>query len=218
MYVPVSFAPPDDASLFEAIERYSFAVLVSETGGELVASHLPLLLDRTRGERGTLLGHMARANDQWKSAAGQPVLAIFSGPHVYISPAWYEAQQVVPTWNYVAVHAYGTLELIEDPAEAEQLLHKTIETYERGMPRPWQLDESPEWTQKLVAQIVAFRIPIERLEGKWKLNQNHSAERREKVIGALERQGDENAREVAGLMRINDQAPSIKLQTNPKSE
>ena len=201
MYVPSSFASPSDASLYEAIERYSFAALVTGSGGELVASHLPLLLDRTRGERGMLLGHMARANNQWKSAADQPVLAIFSGPHAYISPAWYEAPQVVPTWNYVAVHAYGRLELIEDPAQAEQLLRKTIETYERGMPRPWQLDESPEWTQKLVAQIVAFRIPIDRLEGKWKLNQNHSAERREKVIGALERQRDENAREIARMMR-----------------
>jgi transcriptional regulator len=201
MYVPSSFAPPDEASLFDAIERYSFALLVTGGGDELVASHLPLLLDRTLGARGTLLGHMARANEQWQSAAGEPALAVFSGPHAYVSPTWYEATQVVPTWNYVAVHAYGRLELIDDPAEAEQLLRRTIDTYEGGMPRSWHLEESPEWTQRLVAQIVAFRIPIERLEGKWKLNQNHPAERREKVMAALERQGDENAREVARMMR-----------------
>src|SRR5688572_14776013 len=112
MYVPSSFAPPDEASLFDAIEQYSFALLVTGGGDELVASHLPLLLDRTLGARGTLLGHMARANEQWQSAAGEPALAVFSGPHAYVSPTWYEATQVVPTWNYVAVHAYGRLELI----------------------------------------------------------------------------------------------------------
>lgn len=200
MYIPSSFAPPTESSLFDAIEQHSFAVLVSGSGGELVASHLPLLLDRTRGKRGLLLGHMARANGQWQSAAGQPVLAVFSGPHAYVSPTWYEATHVVPTWNYVAVHAYGQLELIDDPAESEQLLLRTIEIYERSQPRPWQLAESPEWTSQLVAQIVAFRIPIERLEGKWKLNQNQPAERRAKVAAALESQGDENGLAIARLM------------------
>jgi transcriptional regulator len=202
MYVPASFAPPDDAALFAAIDRYSFALLVSGSGAEQTASHLPLLLDRASGERGTLLGHMARANGQWREAAGQPVLAVFSGPHAYISPSWYEAEQVVPTWNYVAVHAYGRLELIEDAAASEQLLRRTIETYEGGRPEPWQLNESPEWTDKLVAQIVAFRIPLDRLEGKWKLNQNHPPERRAKVARALEGQGDENSLAIARLMRM----------------
>lgn len=201
MYVPASFAPPDESSLYAAIERYSFALLVSGSGSELIASHLPLLLDHTHGERGTLLGHMARANEQWRAAAGQPVLAVFSGPHAYISPTWYAAGQVVPTWNYVAVHASGRLELIEDPTESEQVLRRTIDTYERSQPRPWQLHESPEWISRLVAQIVAFRIPIDRLEGKWKLNQNHPAERRAKVAAALERQGDENSLAIATLMR-----------------
>jgi transcriptional regulator len=204
MYVPASFAPPDAASLFDAIQRYSFALLVSGSGDDLTASHLPLLLDRTSGEHGTLLGHMARANSQWRGAAGQPVLAIFSGPHAYISPTWYEAAQVVPTWNYVAVHAYGRLELIEDAAQSEQILRRTVATYEAGMQTPWQLNESPEWTLRLVAQIVAFRIPIDRLEGKWKLNQNHPAERRAKVVAALERQGDESGREIVRLMRAGD--------------
>jgi transcriptional regulator len=201
MYVPSSFAPPDEASLYEAMERYSFAALISGRGEELVASHLPLLVDRTRGERGELLGHMARANGQWRSAAGQHAMAVFSGPHAYVSPTWYEAAHVVPTWNYVAVHAYGRLELIEDAPESEQILRRTIEIYERSQPRPWRLQESPEWIAKLVAQIVAFRIPIERLEGKWKLNQNHPTERRAKVAAALEAQGDENGREIARLMR-----------------
>src|SRR5258708_18612179 len=141
MYVPAHFAQTDLATIQAAIERYGFATLVTSGGGELSASHLPLLLDRTGGAQGTLLGHMARANLQWRDAAGQEALAMFSGPHAYISPQWYQAQEVVPTWNYVAVHAYGTLELIEDEAEVEALLHRMIQTFEPGEPRPWRLSE-----------------------------------------------------------------------------
>src|SRR5262245_13976556 len=116
MYNPVHFAVSELSTLYAAIERYSFALLVSQAGGEMTASHLPLLLDRQSDSQGTLLGHMARDNPQWQQAADQPVLAVFSGPHVYVSPGWYEARGVVPTWNYVAVHAYGRLELIDDAA------------------------------------------------------------------------------------------------------
>jgi transcriptional regulator len=201
MYLPQHFSETDLSKLHAAIERYSFAMLISQAGSEPYASHLPLLLDREAGPNGTLLGHMARANPQWRQAAGQPVLAIFAGPHAYISPTWYEADGTVPTWNYVAVHATGRLELIEDPAAAEGLLRRTVELYESALPRPWQLDESPEFVERLVRQIVAFRIPIERIEGKWKLNQNHPPERREKVIAVLEAREDENSREIARLMR-----------------
>jgi transcriptional regulator len=201
MYVPSSFAPPDQASVLEAIERYSFAALISQSGGKLVASHLPLLLDRSAGPRGTLLGHMARANSQWCEAAGQCVLAIFSGPHAYFSPRWYEARGTVPTWNYVAIHVAGKLELIEDTAEVESLLRRTVDRYEASEPEPWRLDEPAEFVSQLAKQIVAFRIPIDRLEGKWKLNQNHPRERREKVIAALNRRDDGDSREIARLMR-----------------
>jgi len=201
MYIPAPFAQRDLATLFEAIERYSFATLVSQADGELTASHLPLLLDRTSGENGALLGHMARANTQWREAAGQEMLAIFSGPHVYVSPTWYEATQVVPTWNYVAVHAYGRLELIEDQAEVESLLNRMVNVYEAGQSRPWQLNESPEFVDRMLKQIVAFRIPITRLEGKWKLNQNRPAEQRQRVIDVLSQRQDENSQAVADLMR-----------------
>jgi len=207
MYIPAHFAAPDEESLYAAIERYSFATLVSSGQGGMTASHLPLLLERpipndvSRSFPTTLLGHMARANSQWREAAGQEVLAIFAGPHAYISPQWYEAEKVVPTWNYVAVHAYGTLELIEDPAESEALIRRTVALYESPRPQPWSLDEPREFVERLTSQIVAFRIPIARLEGKWKLNQNHPAERRQKVIAALEQQGDENSREIASLMK-----------------
>jgi transcriptional regulator len=203
MYVPSSFAETDLRTLHEAIEQHSFAILTSHAGGELFASHLPLLIDCDRGPQGTLVGHMARANPQWRSAAGQQVLAIFSGPHSYISPTWYEAERGVPTWNYVAVHAYGRLELIDDPAESLALLRRTVEHYESAFPRPWQIDAPLDFVEQLAAQIVAYQIPIERLEGKWKLNQNHPPERRQKVVAALEAQGGEHAREIARLMRLN---------------
>jgi transcriptional regulator len=201
MYVPSHFAQDDTSKLYDAIERYSFATLVSTSSGGMEASHLPLLLDRAAGTQGTILGHMARANLQWKGAAGQEVLAIFSGPHAYISPQWYEAAQVVPTWNYMAVHAYGRLELIDDDVEVKSLLERTVETYEASQPRPWRMDEPPEFVARLLKQIVAFRIPISRLEGKWKLNQNRPQEQRERVIAQLSRQGDENAMQIVNLMK-----------------
>lgn len=200
MYIPPLFAKSDLSTLHDEIERYPFATLVSGQTGHLEASHLPFLIDRESGPSGTLLGHMARANSQWRDAANQEVLTIFSGPHAYISPSWYEAPQVVPTWNYVAVHAYGKLELIDAPAEVESLLHRTIRLFEANQPSPWQMNEPAEFVDRLIRQIVAFRIPIARLEGKWKLNQNRPTEQRERVITRLTAQGDENSLAIAELM------------------
>jgi transcriptional regulator len=201
MYIPNHFAQQDRSALHDAIERYSFATLISFSAGQMTASHLPLLLDRTSGENGTLVGHMARANLQWRDAAGQEVLAIFSGPHVYVSPQWYEAQEVVPTWNYVAVHAYGRFQLMDDEADLEKLLAGMVQTYESSQSRPWTMNEPVEFVQRLLRQIVGFRIPISRLEGKWKLNQNRPTDQRQKVIEALSTRNDENSQSIAQLMR-----------------
>ena len=200
MYLPNHFAETDPARLHAAIESYSFATLISGADAELVASHLPLLLDRGAGPFGTLVGHMARANDQWQAAARKPVLAIFTGPHAYVSPAWYEDQDVVPTWNYVAVHAYGTLATIEDAVELAQIVSRTVRYYESRRDHPWKFDERAEYAQRLLPHIVGFRIPIERLEGKWKLSQNHSPARRQKVAQALAASEREDDRSIAGLM------------------
>jgi transcriptional regulator len=200
MYLPKHFAETDPGRLHAAIEAYSFATLVSGADGDLVASQLPLLLDRDEGSRGTIVGHMARANQQWRMAAGKSVLAIFAGPHAYVSPAWYEAQEVVPTWNYVSVHVYGTLTPIEEPHELAQIVARTVRQYESGRENPWQLDERAEYIERLLPQIVGFRIPIERLEGKWKLNQNHPPARRQKVAAALALSPREDDRAIAALM------------------
>lgn len=200
MYIPPYFAATDLERLHAAMEAYSFATLISEGAGNLTASHLPLLLQRDHGENGLLLGHMAKANPQWEQAAGTNVLAVFAGPHAYISPTWYQDEKVVPTWNYVAIHAYGRLELVQDSREKLEILLQTVSVYERHMPVPWSLRESPEFVDRLVDQIVGFQIPLARLEGKWKLNQNHPPARRRRVAAALQVRSDESSQAIAHLM------------------
>ncbi len=201
MYIPPAFVEEDLSTLHAFIERHSFGLLVSQHAGSPFATHLPLLLDRTSGQFGTLLGHVARANPQWQQIVGQQVLAVFSGPHVYVSPSWYEAENVVPTWNYVAVHAYGKVQLVEDQEGLLDIVRNSVEVYERSMPRPWTLGEHDTFVDRLLMQIVGFRFEIERLEGKYKLSQNHPLERREKVVRALAGRGDENSTTIAALMR-----------------
>ena len=125
---------------------------------------------------------------------------MFSGPHAYISPTWYETPNTVPTWNYVAVHAYGTLKVVEDKTELSRILELMVEKYEGHRPQPWPFDGGAGFHQKLLDAIVGFEIAITRLEGKWKLNQNHPAERRQRVVAALTAAGGENNEAVARLM------------------
>jgi transcriptional regulator len=201
MYIPAAFAESDLSKLQGFIEQNSFGLLVSQVDGLPFASHLPFLLERTAGPHGTLVGHMARANPQWREAGGQTALAIFSGPHAYVSPSWYEAEQVVPTWNYTAVHAYGRVWIIEDEEALQEIVQGTVRVYERAMPRPWSFSGSRTFVERLLTQIVGFRIEVETIEGKWKLSQNQPAERRTKVIRALRERGDENALGVADMMQ-----------------
>ncbi len=183
MYIPASFSETDRERLFDFIEQNNFGLLVSQLGDEPFATHLPLLVDRRAGACGMLLGHMARANPQWQAAEGN-VLVVFSGPHVYISPSWYEADDVVPTWNYVAVHVYGRLMIVENDKEVLDLLRTMVIFQERSMVAPWELPPSAN-IARLAKSIVAFRIEIVRMEGKWKLSQNQPAARRKKVLEAL---------------------------------
>jgi len=200
MYVPAHFAEPDLGTLHEFIDGHSFGLLFSQHDGRPFATHLPFLLDHSAGPSGTLLGHVARQNPQWQQLAGQEVLAVFHGPHAYISPTWYQAERTVPTWNYVAVHAYGVARLIDDPAELVALVQELTRVSEQQMPTPWTFDPADPFVRKLATQIVGFRIEIDRMEGKWKLNQNHPAERRRRVVNALREQDGDDAREVADLM------------------
>ncbi len=199
MYTPSAFAEHDAARIHEFMREHGFATVVTLAGSSPIASHLPLLLDADDGPSGALLGHMARANPQWRSIEGE-CLAIFHGPHAYVSPSWYGEPGTVPTWNYVAVHAYGTLRIVEDREGLLDILRRSVSAYETPRPAPWTFDESGPHVEKLLLAIVGFRIEIIRLEGKWKLSQNHPEGRRLRVIEALSLAADEDSKAIAELM------------------
>ncbi len=202
MYVPPAFEQSDLAACHGLIEANGFGTLVSAPAGTAApeATHLPFLLDRTRGPKGMLTGHMARANPN-RELLGAEALVIFQGPHAYVSPSWYEDAPAVPTWNYLAVHAYGTPEIIDDPAAVRAVLARLVALHEAAPGAPWKLDSLPcDFVDDMVRGIVAFEIPIARLEGKWKLSQNRSVADREGVIRALHAQGDPMSQAVAGEM------------------
>ena len=200
MYTPKSFRVSDTTELHAYMRSFSFATLVTQGKGGMTATHLPILLDADVKPLGRLFGHMARANPQWRNIDGE-ALVIFPGPHAYISASWYETPGTVPTWNYVAVHAYGKLRTIEDRDTMHNILKLTVSTYERAMPQPWTYDASDPVFDNMRQEIIGFEIEISRLEGKHKLNQNHPEARRQKVIKALEHQSDENSLAIAQLMR-----------------
>lgn len=206
MYVPAAFQVTDPDRLAQFMAEHSFATVITQHAGVPFASHLPLLYEREPGPHGMLVGHLAKANPQWQGAADQPdgipVLAVFHGPHTYISPTWYGEPNTVPTWNYVAVHATGRLRLIQDNQRLLQLLTKTVNNYEANQSKPWRLeDQDQAFIEKLLAGIVGFEIAIGRLEGKWKLNQNQSAVRRERVIEVLELSQRNDDQQVARMMQ-----------------
>ncbi|QPW47643.1 FMN-binding negative transcriptional regulator [Bacillus thuringiensis] len=198
MYIPKYFAIQDEEMKYETIEQNSFATLFSQHNGEPYATHLPLLLNR---ETLTLYGHFVRPNAQWKDSENQQVLAIFQGPHSYISPSWYETNKAVPTWNYVAVHVYGELEVVEDKQELLNSLQDLVHKYEDPQSTYSLDDVDPDYMAGLSKGIVGFKIKINKIEGKAKLSQNHSIERRNLVVEKLEKVGSEGSKRVAELMR-----------------
>ena len=209
MYVPKHFEPADTAWCHALMARESFALLVS-TGADGLpfATHLPLLLDADRGPRGTIVGHLARANPHARLLAeGRPTLAVFQGPHAYVSPGWYRTHPSVPTWNYVAAHATGRPALIEEPARVTALLARMVATYEAGRAEPWRFDSLAEdYVAGMIRAIVAFELPIDRLEGKAKLSQNRPAVDQAGAIRGLDATGDPLARATAALMAESSRA------------
>lgn len=205
MYIPKLFREDDLATLHDLMQQYSFATLITQHDGTPFASHLPLLLQADAGPYGTLLGHMARANLQWRDfAAEQEALVIFQGPHAYISPSWYAVHPSVPTWNYAAVHAYGIPRVIDDSAALYALLQALVQTYEAPSARPWAFDLPDDYLHTMMQGIVGFTMRITRLEGKYKLSQNRPAQDYPRIVEALQQQGDALSTDVAALMRQRD--------------
>jgi transcriptional regulator len=190
MYLPQAFARTELEPLHALVEEHAFGTLIVP-GAALDVSHLPFLLDRTRGERGALLAHVARANPIWRAFDGRsPVLAVFHGPHGYVSPSWYTTRNEVPTWNYAVVHAHGVPRVLDGGGELRDLLRRLAAVYERDRPDPWSVDElTPDTYAQLSQAIVGFEIPIDRLEGKFKLSQNRKPADREGALRGLRERG-----------------------------
>jgi transcriptional regulator len=175
MYTPKFNRVADRDILIEAMQAYSFAILFGPQSGSdsaepLVATHLPLVV-KDEGDHGVIEGHFARANRHWKALAGRETLVVFPGPHSYVSPTFYVDPLSVPTWNYIAVHAYGNLELIEDEAGKDGLLTGLIQANEPAFAEKWH-GMPADFRLSMLAGIVGFRIPIARVEGKFKISQN----------------------------------------------
>ncbi len=204
MYSPPQFAEDRPERLTDFMVTHPFAALVTTGPDGLFATHLPLLFDPDPAPYGTLNGHVAKANPQWRHLDG-PALAIFSGPAAYVSPGWYatkrETSRVVPTWNYVAVHAAGRLTRFDEPQRLRLLLDRLTARHEGAFTNPWQVSDAP--TDFVTAQlkgIVGVALCIERLHGKWKLSQNRPPADRAGVAAGLAASPDPMDRTMAALM------------------
>ena len=202
MYIPKPFSTDDAGALNAFMGRHAFAILVTAPEGVPTASHLPFLIEDAAAAQPTLRAHMARANPQWKDFARiDEALVVFQGAHAYVSPGWYANPGLVPTWNYVVVHAYGKPRVIADPGEVRAHVARLVERFEGGLERAWRLDSlSDEAIDRYLKAVVAFEIPVGRLEGKFKLGQNRAPDDRAGAVQGLRATGDPGAAEIARLM------------------
>jgi len=196
MYVPAHFAEDRVPTLHAAIREIGLGTLVTLGDDGLSASHVPMLIDTEPRPFGTLTGHIARANPQWRTVKRDAAaLAIFLGPNTYISPSWYETKQqsgkVVPTWNYVAVHARGRLRFFDDRESLRRIVTRLTEKYEASRAEPWQVTDAPaDYIDAMLKAIIGFELTIDALEGKWKMSQNQPLENRAGVVESLTEEGN----------------------------
>ena len=205
MYVPEPFRDEDLSSLHATMRAATLANLVTCGADGPVATPLPLVLDPEQGPMGTLHGHFARANPQWRCADGAPALAVFMGPDAYVTPSWYATKRatgkVVPTWNYVTVQAAGPLEVFDDPARLRAHVERLTEAHEAGREAPWAVRDAPDtYLAAMLRGIVGVSLRIERLEGSRKLSQNRSVEDRAGVADGLAASGRAGDRTLAPLV------------------
>lgn len=202
MHVPPAFNNNNIKQLHSLMKAHGFCTVISHSSSIRV-SHLPLLLLPEQGKYGTLLGHMARANDHWKDFDGtRSVLCIFNGPHAYISPSWYKNKPAVPTWNYAVVHAHGIAKLIEDKQEFQKIMDQTISHYDPSLHDQESEDYlSESYKNSMLDYIVGFRIEIQELTGKFKLGQNRSDEDQRGLVEGLSRQNDIESKQFADFIK-----------------
>ena len=211
MYIPTHFAEDRLPVLHDAMRQAGLANLVTTGPDGIIASPLPLMLDPQAGPYGTLIGHMARGNPQWRTTdPAIEALAIFMGPDAYISPSYYETKRqtgkVVPTWNYVTIHAYGRITFSEDLSHLLDVVKRLTVRHEAGRAEPWAVEDAPAaFTQSQLKGIVAFEMPITRLQGKWKQSQNRPLADRTGVIEGLRADGEAAA---AAVVEARSQAAS----------
>lgn len=199
MYIPSYYQETDEPKLLSFMQTHSFAVLVSARGNNARATHLPFVLEK-RNNKIYLVSHLAKANPQWKEFDDNELLVIFQGPHGYVSPANYEKKQNVPTWNYIAVHAYGKAFIIDEKTAVIGVLEKTIRNYESEYYEQWK--ELPDdYKYNMIKGIVAFEIEVSRLEGKFKLSQNKTRNEQTAIIKGFESSGDSAQQELANEMK-----------------
>ena len=199
MYTPSFNSFTDRQEVVAFMQRYSFATIVTTVNDQPEATHLPFLVKEEEGKL-FLWSHFAKANPQSKHIFDRTSLVIFTEPHAYISPSNYETEKVVPTWNYIAVHAYGTATPLDNPEHKAELLKTTINTFEPGYYQQWQ-SLPDEYRSRMMNGIVAFKIEVTDLQAKKKLSQNRSEKEIENIIHSLEQSTDTNEREIAAYMR-----------------
>ena len=208
MYIPKQFHNNDGAAIKAFIRKNSFGILISQSESKMLATHIPLELsaDETK-----LTGHISRANPQWKKFDSlSDVLAIFPGPHAYISSSWYDHENV-PTWNYIAVHVYGKIKIIEGEALYQSLKH-LVDKYESKSAIPVSVEQmSPAYVQKSIQGIVGFEIAITAIEAAYKLSQNRDQKNYQNIIHELDKTADHSSLQVADEMRKIANIPSPKL-------
>jgi transcriptional regulator len=191
MYVRSSHQPHSDADVVQLIRQNMFATLVTSSASGVIASHLPFVFDETRGAHGTLYAHMARANEQSATIgpAGE-ALVIFTGPHAYISPSWYDDRATAPTWDYVAAHCYGT-PILHSDEQALLNIQRLLDIAEADHAQPWSMNElHADEVHAMIRNVVSFEIPLTRIEAKFKLNQGEKRERTATAIAQLDKQGE----------------------------
>lgn len=198
MYIPSFNSFTDGPEIIAFMQRYSFGTIITSADGMPVATHLPFLVSKEE-EKLMLRSHFAKANQQWKQVFDHISLVVFSEPHAYISPSNYETEIAVPTWNYLAVHAYGKAVQLESAEQKALLLKHTIETFEAAYYQQWQ-SLSEDYKSRMMNGIVAFEIEVTDLQAKKKLSQNRSQQEQKNIIQALWQSHDANEREIAAYM------------------